>query len=150
MKLGFKKIHQDAKLPSYAHESDAGMDICAISDEVLKVGVPKLIKTGLVAQIPEGYELQVRPRSGLALKRGITVWNSPGTIDSGYRGEIGVILMYMNSDSSGDILNRITSISKGERIAQLVLAPVTKADVVEIEDIEDTDRGTGGFGSTGV
>lgn len=150
MKLGFKKIHPDAKLPSYAHESDAGMDICSISDEILKVGEPKLIKTGLVAQIPEGYELQVRPRSGLALKRGITVWNTPGTIDSGYRGEIGVILMYMNSDSSGDYVNRIACISKGERIAQLVLAPVTKAEVGEIEEVEETDRGAGGFGSTGV
>jgi dUTP pyrophosphatase len=163
IRLGFKKIHPDAVLPSYAHEGDAGMDIYAIEDVILYPFTPTLVKSGLVAEIPMGYELQVRPRSGLALKQGITVWNSPGTIDCGYKGEIGVILLWAPHGRSRSIEGRFYSllqidfgepaekmIWKGDRIAQLVLAPVTRAEVVEITKVSETERGTGGFGSTGV
>ena len=91
MKIGFKKVHPDAVIPKYAHEGDAGMDVYAINDELIPLNEPTIVKTGLVAEIPDGYEIQVRPRSGLATK-GVTVFNAPGTIDSNYRGEIGVIL----------------------------------------------------------
>lgn len=167
MKLGFKKIHPDAKLPSYAHDGDAGMDICSVEDVTLSPFTPTLVKTGLVAEIPTGYELQVRPRSGLALKQCVTIWNAPGTVDSGYVGEIGVILLWAprsiiwNSplqgntklfeyipQAKGEDFHKV--IHKGDRIAQLVLAPVTKAEVVEVSEVSETERGTGGFGSTGV
>lgn len=158
MKLGFKKIHPDAKLPSYAHIGDAGMDVCAVEDVELFPFTPTLVKTGLVADIPTGYEIQVRPRSGLALKKGITVWNSPGTIDCGYVGEIGVIMLWapqarVSSDDGffANVSDRFfVTINKGDRIAQLVLAPVTKAEIVEVSEVSDTERGTGGFGSTGI
>lgn len=150
MKLGFKKVHPDAKLPSYAHEGDAGMDVYAVEDVELNPFTPTLVKTGLIAEIPTGYEIQVRPRSGLALKQGITVLNSPGTIDCGYRSEIGVILVWMpiifikeHDNDMGFIIN------KGDRIAQLVIAPVTRCQPVEIEEVSKTERGEGGFGSTG-
>ena len=158
MRLGFKKVHPDAKLPCYAHVGDAGMDVCAVEEVELEPFTPTLVKTGLVADIPTGYELQVRPRSGLALKKGITVWNSPGTVDCGYRGEIGVIMLWAPqarvSSCDGFFANvsgsSYVTINKGDRIAQLVLAPVTKAEIVEVSEVRDTERGTGGFGSTGV
>ena len=158
MKLGFKKVHPDAKLPTYAHVGDAGMDVYAVEDVELISGKATLVSTGLIADIPTGYEIQVRPRSGLALKQNITVWNSPGTIDSNFRGTIGIIMMYL--PPVYDIRFRehcviplaadSKIIHKGDRIAQLVLAPVTKAEVVEVTEVSDTERGTGGFGSTGV
>lgn len=160
VKLGFKKLDPEAKLPCYAHEGDAGMDVFALEDSYLEYGTPRIVRTGLAAEIPDGYELQVRPRSGLALK-GVTVWNSPGTIDSKYRGEIGVILVFI-MHASHDIMDRNGSvyatrkvpvngyeIKKGDKIAQLVLAPVTTADVTEVTELSETDRGTDGFGSTG-
>lgn len=148
MKLGFKKMHPNAKLPEYAHVGDAGMDVFSVERATLTVGEPTLVKTGLVAEIPDGYELQVRPRSGLALKQGITVWNSPGTIDSNYRGEIGVILLWTRRmDLEG---RNWIEIPSGTKIAQLVLAPVTKAEVHEVQEVSQTDRGEGGFGSTGL
>lgn len=151
VKIGFKKLTEDAKIPFKAHPGDAGMDVCAVSDVELRPFVPTLVKTGLVADIPEGYEIQVRPRSGLALKQGITVWNAPGTIDSGYKGEIGVILfwasnIYNGTRGSSDYLR----ISKGDRIAQLVVAQVCSCETVEVEDVGTSERGSGGFGSTGV
>ena len=94
MKLGFKKIHPDAQLPSYAHVGDSGMDVCSVEDVELRPFTPTLVKTGLIAEIPLGYEIQVRPRSGLALKQGVTVFNTPGTVDAGYRAEIGIILIW--------------------------------------------------------
>ena len=107
VKLGFKKIHPDAKLPKKAHKSDAGMDVCAVEVTWLEPFRPTLVKTGLVPDIPEGYEIQVRPRSGLALKNGVTVWNSPGTVDAGYKGEIGVIMLWTpnayDPDGEGDL-----------------------------------------------
>ena len=157
MKLGFKKVHPDAVLPSYAHDGDAGMDVCSISDVTLYPFTPTLVKTGLIADIPSGYEIQVRPRSGLALKMGVSIWNSPGTIDSGYKGELGVIMIWSpkcECVEEGHIAITSTSevfhIYKGDRIAQLVLAPVTRAEIVEVSEVSDTERGTGGFGSTGI
>ena len=161
MKIGFKKVHPDAVIPKYAHEGDAGMDVYAINDELISLNEPTIVKTGLVAEIPDGYEIQVRPRSGLATK-GVTVFNTPGTIDSNYRGEIGVILYAVKGnvtmscgfiDEIGRYKNeekKMFSINKGDRIAQLVVAPVTKCEPVEVVEVSETDRGTGGFGSTGV
>lgn len=167
--VGFKKVHPDAKLPTYAHEGDAGMDVYAVEDVQLEPGKATLIKTGLIADIPQGYELQVRPRSGLALKENVTVWNGPGTIDAKYRGEIGVVLMFIPSFDkvrctrfismdeqsvkySHDGLSAASyMLKKGDKIAQLVLAPVTTCYPVEIEEVNtDTGRGAGGFGSTGL
>ena len=142
MTLKFKRIHPDATLPAYAHPSDAGMDLRSVAD----VTIPRFgrapVPTGLVALLPPGYEAQVRPRSGLALKKGVTVLNSPGTIDSGYRGEIGVILANFGDEAF--------EVKKGDKVAQLVLAPVTQAAVEETDVVDATDRGAGGFGSTGV
>jgi len=142
MTVSFKRISPDASLPSYAHPGDAGMDLKSAEDAVVEPGARLLVHTGLVMALPEGYEAQVRPRSGLALKNGITVLNTPGTIDEGYRGEVGVILF-----NTGDTAFRI---AKGDRIAQMVIAPVTRAQIVEAADLGSTERGVGGFGSTGV
>ena len=130
-------------LPSYETSASAGLDIRAFIEEKLTLspGERKLIKTGLFLEIPEGYEAQVRPRSGLALKNGITVLNSPGTIDADYRGEIGVILINHSSENF--------EINSGDRIAQLVFAKVEQAVWYETESLNETERGQGGFGSTG-
>ena len=141
MTLRFKRIHPDAVLPAYAHPSDAGMDVRSVADIVIPRGGRALVPTGLVAIIPPMHEIQVRPRSGLALKHGVTVLNTPGTIDSGYRGQIGVILAnFGDSDFY---------VAKGDKVAQLVFAPVVQPEVVETDTIDETDRGAGGFGSTG-
>ena len=140
--LTVEKIDKTAELPKYAHPGDAGMDVCASVAETIEPHTWKLIHTGIKVAVPEGAEMQVRPRSGLALKHGITVLNTPGTIDSGYRGEVGVILMN-HSD-------KVFNIKKGDRIAQLVIAPVVSVRVVEGEVDKVTERGEGGFGSTGV
>ena len=141
MTLKFKRIHPDAVLPAYAHPSDAGMDIRSVADMTVPARGRALVPTGLVVLLPRLYEAQVRPRSGLALKHGITVLNTPGTIDSGYRGEIGVILF-----NSSDVDFQI---KKGDRVAQVVIAPVTQPVIEEAQEIDETDRGAGGFGSTG-
>lgn len=141
MTLGFKRIHPDAVLPAYAHPSDAGMDVRSVEELVIPAGKRALVHTGLVIILPPLYEAQVRPRSGLALKFGVTVLNTPGTIDSGYRGEIGVILANFGD---ADFV-----VKKGDKIAQLVIAPVTQPEVCEVTEIDETDRGAGGFGSTG-
>ena len=142
MTLGFKRIHPDATLPAYAHASDAGMDVRSVEDLTIPAGRRALVHTGLVMELPLGYEAQVRPRSGLALKHGITVLNTPGTIDAGYRGEVGVILANFGE---ADFV-----VKKGDKIAQIVIAPVTQPEIVEVADVTATDRGAGGFGSTGV
>ena len=135
---------KDLPLPHYATEGAAGMDGCAALDEPLmsnpmaRLAVP----TGLAMEIPHGYEIQVRPRSGLALKQGLTVANAPGTIDSDYRGEVKVILINLGQDA--------VEITHGMRIAQLVLAPVSMARPQLVTTLDETDRGTGGFGSTGT
>lgn len=141
MTLAFKRVHPDAVLPAYAHPGDAGMDLKSVESLTLAPGARALVHTGLVALLPPGYEAQVRPRSGLALKSGVTVLNTPGTVDAGYRGEIGVILVNLGETAF--------EVKTGDRIAQLVIAPVTVAEVVEAEEIDRTDRGAGGFGSTG-
>ncbi|OYY69900.1 MAG: deoxyuridine 5'-triphosphate nucleotidohydrolase [Sphingomonadales bacterium 17-56-6] len=130
------------QLPAYATDGAAGMDICAAESLTLRVGKRHAVATGFAFAIPDGYEVQVRPRSGLALKHGITCLNTPGTIDSDYRGEVKVILANLGED---DFI-----ITKGDRIAQIVVAPVTQGAMIEVETLDDTARGTGGFGSTGV
>ena len=131
-------------LPRYETESSAGMDLRAnISKNVVLNPLERmLIKTGLFMEIPMGFEAQVRPRSGLALKKGITVLNSPGTIDADYRGEVGVILINLSNEK--------VIIEPGERVAQLVFAKVEQAQFVSSDSLSDTSRGSGGFGSTGV
>lgn len=153
VRLGFKKLDPRAILPRYAHVGDAGMDVFALDDVTLPLNAATMVHTGIAAEIPEGYEIQVRPRSGLATK-GVTVWNAPGTVDSNYRGEICVILMFLSnrlvvtSDNEDPHVNSY-QIQSGDRIAQLVLAPVTEAEPYEVQELSTTDRGTGGFGSTG-
>ena len=132
-----------AKIPAYQTAGAAGCDVCAFLSEdfVLKAGERALIPTGVKIAIPEGFEIQVRPRSGLAAKNGITVLNTPGTIDSDYRGEIKVILVNLGKD---DFV-----IKNGERIAQLVVSPVTRGIFMEVKQLDETERGEKGFGSTG-
>ena len=142
MTLRFRRIHPDAVLPSYAHPSDAGMDVRSVDDLTIAPGGRALVRTGLVMLLPPMYEAQVRPRSGLALKSGVTVLNTPGTIDSGYRGEVGVILANFGEADF--------QVKKGDKIAQIVIAPVTQPTIEETDCMDETDRGTGGFGSTGV
>jgi dUTP pyrophosphatase len=129
-------------LPAYATAGAAGMDICAAESLNLRAGKRHAVATGFAFAIPDGHEVQVRPRSGLALKHGITCLNTPGTIDSDYRGEVKVILANLGED---DFM-----INKGDRIAQIVVAPVTQGHLVEVDDLDETVRGAGGFGSTGV
>ena len=140
--IKIKRIHEDAILPSYAHEGDAGLDLCSVDDTSIEPGVTKLIHTGLVMELPKGTEAQVRPRSGLALKHSITVLNTPGTIDCGYRGEIGIILINHGK--------QVFSVQKGMRIAQMVVKPVLEVAVQEVSEISDTQRGANGFGSSGT
>lgn len=132
------------ELPHYATEHSAGMDLLAAIDApiTLAAGETTLVKTGLAMALPEGYEAQVRPRSGLALKSGVTVLNTPGTIDADYRGEVGVILI---NHSKQDFV-----IERGMRIAQMVIAPYTRAQWQPVESLDETARGEGGFGSTGT
>lgn len=142
--IDIKKLDERAVVPEYATAFSAGVDLHAVLDEpvIIKPLERKLIKTGLAIALPEGYEAQVRPRSGLALKKGITVLNTPGTIDSDYRGEIGVILINLSSE---DFV-----VNHGERIAQMVIARHETARFNQSEELSDTVRGSGGFGSTGV
>ena len=143
-KILIKKLHSDVNLPAYETSGSSGMDLQAyISEEIiLKPGERKLIPTGLSVAIPENLEIQIRPRSGLAYKKGISVVNTPGTIDSDYRGEIKVLLINLGKE---DFI-----IKKFERIAQMVACPITKVVLSETNDLPDTIRGEGGFGSTGV
>lgn len=128
-------------LPAYATTGAAGMDVVSAEDVVIAPGERHAVATGLAVAIPEGYEIQVRPRSGLALKHGITVPNTPGTIDSDYRGELKVILINLGAEPF--------TIARGDRVAQLVLAPVVQATWDEVTELDTTERGAGGFGSTG-
>jgi len=131
-------------LPNYSTIASAGMDLRANIDESisLKPLERKIVKTGIFMELPVGFEAQIRPRSGLAFKKGITVLNSPGTIDADYRGEVGVILVNLSAEEF--------VIENGERIAQMVIAKHEQADWVEVENLDETERGVGGFGSTGV
>ena len=128
-------------LPAYATSGAAGMDVLSAESVTLRPGQRHAVATGLAMAIPQGFEIQVRPRSGLALKHGISVPNTPGTIDSDYRGELKIILINHSSDEF--------AIARGDRVAQLVLAPVVQASWDEVEELDDTARGEGGFGSTG-
>lgn len=139
-KVIFEKIDENAKLPERQHPNDAGYDLYSSENLVLKVGEIKTVGTGLRAKLPENIEGQIRPRSGLSLS-GITVMNSPGTIDPGYRGEIKVIM--------GNLLGEDKKIKKGDRIAQIVFAPIRHPEITWGR-LDETDRGDGGFGSTGV
>jgi len=128
-------------LPRYASEDAVGLDVTAAEDLTLESGQRHAVATGFAIEIPRGYEVQVRPRSGLAMKNGITCLNTPGTIDSDYRGEVKVILINLGQEPF--------EVCRGERIAQLVPAPVLRADFVEASELSGTERGAGGFGSTG-
>lgn len=137
----FKKLHPDAVTPIKAKDGDAGFDVCAIEDVSLPLMTVVMVKTGISVELPEYAEIQVRPRSGLALKNGIMVVNSPGTIDSGYRGPCNVLLMNTKA--------LVYHIKKGDKIAQFVVAPRMPYRFEEVDALTDTERGEGGFGSTG-
>jgi dUTP pyrophosphatase len=135
-----KKVVSSATLPTYAYPDDAGLDLCAAEEAILDPGERCLIGTGISIELPQDSEAQIRPRSGLALKYGITVLNSPGTIDAGFRGELKVLLINLGKE-------RVT-VEIGCRIAQLVVAPILRVDVLEVVDLSNTFRGHKGFGST--
>ena len=141
MKLRIRRLNPDAIIPAYAHPGDAGLDLHACEDVALDPGVACLVPTGVALELPEATEAQVRPRSGLALKHSVTVLNTPGTIDEGYRGEVGVVLI-----NHGPSTFQVT---RGMRIAQLVVQKRWTVEVVEVDGLTDTTRGAGGFGSTG-
>lgn len=142
MQIKITKLSESAQLPRYEHEDDAGLDLFAIAAQEILPGESQLIPTGIAVELPAGTEAQVRPRSGLALKHGITLLNTPGTIDAGYRGEIGVIVI-----NHGKTPFQVTP---GMKIAQMVIAPVIRVQVLEVTTLSQTRRGEGGFGSTGI
>lgn len=137
-----KRLNPDAKIPKTAKAGDVAFDLYSVIDIEIKPGERYAVPTGIAVEIPLGYEGQVRPRSGLALKEGITVLNTPGTIDSGYRGEVKTIMI-----NHSDVSFQIT---KGMRISQLAIRPVPDVTFIEVDNLSDTDRGEGGFGSTGI
>ncbi len=141
MLLKVKKLDPEAHLPHYAHPGDAGLDLFSVQETLLAPGDSTMIKTGISIELPPNTEGQVRPRSGLAVKHQITVLNTPGTIDEGYRGEVCVILINHGKTAF--------QVEKGMKIAQLVVKPVLTVAVEEVADLSDTSRGAGGFGSTG-
>ena len=141
MKLRVLKLHKGATLPKYAHSTDSGLDLTAIEAVEIPAQESRLIKTGIAIELPPNTEAQIRPRSGLALNHQITVLNTPGTIDEGYRGEIGVILINHGSHTF--------KVSQGMKIAQMVIAPVIRVDIEEVSQLNSTPRNSGGFGSTG-
>jgi dUTP pyrophosphatase len=143
MRLPIKRLDPSVPLPRYARPDDAGLDLHAAETAVLKPGERALVPTGLAIAIPRGYAGLVMPRSGLALRHGVTVLNAPGLIDAGYRGELKVLLI--NHDETTTV-----TLARGERIAQLVISPVTTAELVEVDELPSSERGEGGFGSTGV
>lgn len=143
VKIEFKLLHELAQAPKYAHDGDAGADLVCVEDVTLKPGERQLVPTGVAIALPKGYVGLVHPRSGLANKHGIGIVNTPGTIDSGYRGELKICLI--NLDPSDSV-----SLSAGSRIAQLVIQEVTTAKFVEVQNLDDTERSDQGFGSTGI
>jgi dUTP pyrophosphatase len=154
MKVKVKKLHPDAIIPSYATNGASGFDLIALESLVLEPGETKLVKTGLSMEIEQGYELQIRPRSGLSLKTNLRIANSPGTVDSDFRGEVCVIMTncaYKRGALTNYERSRIAEyIAKGDRIAQGVICPVIKVDFEDVDLLDDTKRGKGGFGSTGL
>jgi len=141
MLLRVKRLSEDAVIPHYAHPGDAGLDLFSIEHCELAPGASALVKTGISIELPQDTEAQVRPRSGMALKYAVTVLNTPGTIDEGYRGEVGVILINHGRDAF--------VVEKGMKIAQMIIKPVITVDIEEVDELSDTHRGEGGFGSTG-
>ncbi len=142
-KLKIKRISDKAILPNYAHEGDAGLDLYAVKELILKPGERGLVHTGIQIELPRNTEAQIRPRSGLALKHGITTLNSPGTIDEGYRGEIGVILINHSDETF--------KVEEGMKIAQMVVKPIVKVEITEVEEFSnETERNENGFGSSGI
>jgi dUTP pyrophosphatase len=136
-----KRLSPDARIPQAARKGDAAYDLYSAVDHELKPGERYAVPTGIAIEIPEGYEGQVRPRSGLAMNEGVTVFNTPGTIDSGYRGEVKTIMINLGV--------KPFKIIKGMRISQLAIRPVPEVRFIEVDELSDTDRGEGGFGSTG-
>ena len=143
MKLLVKRLDAGVPLPAYAREGDAGLDLHAAHDVTLEPGGRALVGTGLAIALPPGCAALVVPRSGLALKHGVSILNTPGLIDAGYRGELKVLLM--NHDPTAAV-----TLKRGERIAQLVIQPVERAQLVEVDELPPSERGAGGFGSTGA
>lgn len=165
IQIPFVKCHPDAKMPEYAHPDDSGMDVYAVDDYVIHPGETKLIPTGIRVAVPNGYEIQIRPKSGRALKTKMRIANSIGTVDAGFRGELQVIIenieppikdiTYDFDDNGRPIITSILrgsdmTIGKGEKFAQLVLMEVPKAVLFQVENLDDTERGNGGFGSTNL
>jgi dUTP pyrophosphatase len=142
VELRVRRLDPGVPLPRYAHPGDAGLDLVAARDVRLEPGARAVVPTGLAVGIPPGWVGLVHPRSGLARRHGVTVTNAPGTIDAGYRGEVQVLLVNLGDDP--------VDLARGDRIAQLLLQPVGSATVVEVVDLDDTQRGAGGFGSTGL
>lgn len=143
MQLEIKRLDAELPLPAYAHEGDAGLDLYAAENRILQPFERALIPTGIAVAIPEGFAGFVLPRSGLAIKRGLSVVNSPGLIDSHYRGEIKVIAINMDAHAQIEI-------GRGEKIAQLVIQRVEVVELIEVDQLNETARGEGGFGSTGI
>jgi dUTP pyrophosphatase len=141
MFLQVAKIHEDAVQPHYVHPGDSGMDVYSVEDVTIWPGDTTLVHTGVKIAVPAGYEAQVRPKSGLALRHSVTLLNTPGTVDSGYRGELCVILINHG--------RKPYQVRKHTKIAQLVICPVVQAEVIEVAELDETTRGAGGFGSTG-
>ena len=141
MRLLVKRLSSSATLPARAHPADAGLDLHSAVDLDIPPGETRLVGTGLAVELPPGTEAQVRPRSGLALTHSVTVLNTPGTIDEGYRGEVGVILINHG--------RRVFEVRRGMKVAQLVVQPTLAVEIVAVDALSDTSRGTGGFGSTG-
>lgn len=140
--IALRMLDPELPLPSYAHQGDAGADLCAREDVTLEPGERALVPTGVAIALPLGYVGLIHPRSGLATKHGLTVVNAPGTVDAGYRGELKVTLL--NTDARTPIV-----LKRGDRIAQLVIQKVERATFIQVEELDETVRGTGGFGSTG-
>jgi dUTP pyrophosphatase len=142
MKLKIVKLVDSAIIPKYEHHDDSGLDLLSVEELELLPGETKIVHTGISIELPQGTEAQIRPRSGLALKHQITVLNTPGTVDEGYRGEIGVILINHGKNTF--------KVTKGMKIAQMVIAPVIRVEVEEVDTLSNTSRGVDGFGSTGI
>ncbi|MFP4636043.1 MAG: dUTP diphosphatase [Nitriliruptoraceae bacterium] len=141
-RLAVQRLREDVALPAYAHPGDAGLDLAAAEAVSLWPGERAAVPTGLAVAVPAGWVGLVHPRSGLANRRGVTVANAPGTIDAGYRGELKVLLINLGAE--------LVELDAGDRVAQLLLQPVGDAEVVEVDQLDPTDRGEGGFGSTGL
>jgi len=142
MQVLIKRLEKEVKMPKYEHEDDAGLDIFANEETTIKPGEIKLIGTGIQMELPQGIEAQIRPKSGLALNHGITIVNTPGTIDAGYRGEIKVILINFGKKEY--------KVEKGQKIAQIVFNKIEKPEIIEVSKLNESKRGAKGFGSTGL